>query len=371
MITKSKMYCLGIETSCDDTSLAIVENGRLVGQSTASQTDLHALFGGVVPEMASREHARYIGPLCDRLLRDCGLTAEDIHVVAAARGPGLLGSLLVGVAFAKTLALGINATFIGVNHLHAHLLAVGLEQRLEYPALGLLVSGGHTHLYRIESPTQCALLGKTLDDAAGEAFDKAGKMLGLPYPAGRHIDMLAEKGTPAPRMFPRPYLDNATLDFSFSGLKTAMATYLASCGERGTSWSAATGVPDLPEGDALAWLADVCASYRLAVVETLTAKTERALTRKELGDVKSLILAGGVAANALLRERMQALAAKYGKLFFVPSKELCTDNGAMVAYLGWQLASQGYAHDLDMEAIPRGRRIPDDMRLISQFNCSS
>ena len=355
------MLCLGIETSCDDTSLALVEDGLLLAQSTASQVDLHALFGGVVPEMASREHARLIGPLFDKLLRDAGLSARDIALVAVARGPGLLGSLLVGVAFAKALALGLGARFLGVNHLHAHLFAAGLERPLIFPALGLLVSGGHTHLYRMEGPLDILPLGRTLDDAAGEAFDKAGKMLGLPYPAGRHIDELANMGTPSPRLFPRPYLDNDSLDFSFSGLKTAMQTYLASHGEIRIRWDAGSGCLEQLAPEQKNALADVCASYRLAVVETLIAKTRNALLRPQMRDIQSLVLAGGVAANSLLRESMEGLASEKGLPCIAPSPALCTDNGAMIAYLGWLLGTMGQGHGLDMEAVPRGRPIPRDM----------
>lgn len=355
------MLCLGIESSCDDTSLALVRDGKLVGQTSSSQAELHALFGGVVPEMASREHARFIGPLFDKLLADTACQASDIDVVAVARGPGLLGSLLVGVAFAKALALGLGAAFVGVNHLHAHIFAAGLEQTLAFPSLALLVSGGHTHLYRVEGPRNLIALGKTLDDAAGEAFDKAGKLLGLPYPAGRLIDELANEGSPDPKLFPRPYLNNDTLDFSFSGLKTSMSVFLASRPGLSATWEAGTGETVLPSGEARSDLADVCASYRLAVVETLAAKVERALERKDMRDVQGLILAGGVAANSLLRECMRDRAKRGRLAFFAPTPPLCTDNGAMIAYLGWLLAEQGCGHDLDMEAIARGRKVPDDL----------
>ena len=355
------LLCLGIETSCDDTSLALVKDGRLVGQATSSQVELHALFGGVVPEMASREHARLIGPLCDKLFYDAGVSPDAVDVVAVARGPGLLGSLLVGVAFAKAFTLGRGTRLVGVNHLHAHLLAVGLEQELCFPALGLLVSGGHTHLCRMESPVVMPVLGRTLDDAAGEAFDKAGKMLGLPYPAGRHIDELANEGRASATLFPRPYLDNDTLDFSFSGLKTAMSVYLAAHGKPGANWDPASGETILPQGEARATLADLCASYRLAVVETLIAKTRKALESGGMGDIAALALAGGVASNSLLRQSMRDLAARFGKRFLAPSPALCTDNGAMIAYAGWLLARQGLCHSLDLEAVPRGRAVPDDM----------
>ncbi|MDL2207320.1 tRNA (adenosine(37)-N6)-threonylcarbamoyltransferase complex transferase subunit TsaD [Desulfovibrio sp. OttesenSCG-928-F20] len=356
------MLCLGIETSCDDTSLALVRNGRLLGQATAGQADLHALFGGVVPELASREHARLIGPLYDRLLEESGVSPGDLDVIAVARGPGLLGSLLVGVAFAKALALGMAVPLVGVNHLHAHIFSAALERPLPLPALALLVSGGHTHLYLVLGPNAFECLGKSLDDAAGEAFDKAGKMLGLPYPAGRHIDELAEEGRADPALFPRPYLTNDNLDFSFSGLKTAMQTRLS--GQSNAAWDALTGDMILPKGLKRQEMADLCASYRLAIVDTLLTKTQRALHDPRLRDAKSLILAGGVAANSLLRRRMAELARLTGIEFVSPSPELCTDNGAMIACLGGLLAAKGLGHDLDLASVPRGRAIPDDMRAI-------
>lgn len=351
--------CLGIESSCDDTSLALVRQGRLVEQVTAGQGELHALFGGVVPEVASREHGRFIGPLFDRLLAQSGVNASDLGLVAVARGPGLLGSLLVGVAFAKALALGLGIPLLGVNHLHAHVFSAGLEKPLPLPALALLVSGGHTHLYRVTGPDALQCLGKSLDDAAGEAFDKAGKMLGLPYPAGRLMDQLAEEGKASPDMFPRPYLANDNLDFSFSGLKTAMHTRAGA--QREAAWDALTGDGKLPTGQARQDLADLCASYRLAVVDTLAVKTCRALDDKRMADAKALVLAGGVAANSLLRQRMAAIAAQRGVEFICPPLSLCMDNGAMIAYLGGLLAEKGLEHALDMPSIPRGQAVPDDM----------
>lgn len=361
------MLCLGIESSCDDTSLALVQDGRLIDQVASSQVDLHALFGGVVPEMASREHARFIGPLFDTLIKKNRISPQQIDLIAVARGPGLLGSILVGVSFAKALSLGLNVRLIGVHHLHAHLFAAGLEQQLRLPALGLLVSGGHTHLYRIETPDKFSLLGKTLDDAAGEAFDKAGKMLGLPYPAGKHIDVLADEGVPDSGFFPRPYTDNAFLDFSFSGLKTSMAVFLKKHPELQLGWDARTGLlKEMPERKRKA-IADVCASYRMAVADTLAIKTRLALQLPEMQDIQSIILAGGVAANTLLRKTMQSIAKDKGLRFTVPSFALCTDNGAMIAYMGWRLALLGFEHSLTMEAIPRGKRMPQDMtRMLGQ-----
>ena len=348
------MLCLGIESSCDETALALVEDGKLVEAVLASQADVHALFGGVVPELASREHYRFVGALFDELLHRSGRASAEIDLIAAARGPGLLGSLLVGVAFAKGLALGLSKPFLGVNHLHAHLLAVGLEHDLRFPALGLLVSGGHTHIYRIESPWDCQLLGRTLDDAAGEAFDKVGKFLGLAYPGGKLMDALARAGSAKTTLFPRPYLDNDNLDFSFSGLKTA-ATGQAAQLLAGQEWPRPlTDIVDAPQV-----LKDYCASFNLAVVDTLCAKTKRALDRNP--DLKTLIMAGGVACNSLLRDRICQLMESRGGAAFIPSGQLCTDNAAMIAHAAWLLGKSGYRHRLNMETIPRGKAIPNDM----------
>ena len=351
------MLCLGIESSCDETGLALVEDGRLLEAVLATQADMHGLFGGVVPELASREHYRFMGPLFDELMRRSGRSPAELDVVAVSRGPGLLGALLGGVAFAKGLSLGTGARLVGVNHLHAHLLAAGLEGRLAFPALGLLVSGGHTCIYRMDSPEAFTALGRTLDDAAGEAFDKVAKMLGLPYPGGRLLDGLARRGRADAALFPRPYMDNDNLDFSFSGLKTAVGQYVAAH-------------PDVLEfarplrhaDDAPAALCDLCASFNLAVVDTLCLKLERALRRHD--DVRHLVLAGGVAANSLLRARLEMLARQHGCELRMPSPALCTDNAAMVAYTGWHLAAAGWEHGLDCEAVPRGRALPHDMRRV-------
>ncbi|EGB13480.1 metalloendopeptidase, glycoprotease family [Pseudodesulfovibrio mercurii] len=352
------MRILGIETSCDETAVAVVEDGRLLGERLATQVDTHALFGGVVPEIASREHLRVLPRLYRRLMAETGLDAGDLDGVAVARGPGLLGSLLVGVSFAKGLSLASGADLIGVNHLWAHLLAPGLEGELRFPALGLLVSGGHTHIYRISSPTEFELLGRTLDDAAGEAFDKTAKMLNFPYPGGRFIDQLAQEAEPDTDLFPRPYIDNPTLDFSFSGLKTAVANYVADHPELVFGTMAdPQAVADLP-GERRAALARVCASFNWAVADTLRIKVERALKRE--GRMESLIVAGGVAANTGVRRAMGVVAEAFGIGLTLPGLSLCTDNGAMVAYAGWQLARAGYRHGLDLEAIPRGRIVPQD-----------
>lgn len=362
------MLVLGIETSCDETAFGLVEDGRPRHGLLHSQTAVHALFGGVAPEIASREHYRIIGPLFDRFLEEAGCTVADLDAVAVARGPGLLGSLLVGVAFAKALCLGADLPLIGVNHLHAHLLAAALDAEPAFPALGLLVSGGHTNLYHIRSPREFAPLGRTLDDAAGEAFDKAAKMLSLPYPGGRCLDALARRArkegwsaSARDVRFPRPYLDNETLDFSFSGLKTAMGRYLETRPElkggapAGENW--AKHPQEAPQA-----LCETALAFTDAVVETLTAKTARALARlrKEGETIRSLIVAGGVAANSFLREAAGELAAREGVALCMPSPQLCTDNGLMIACAGWCQAQAGRFHPLEMAAVPRGCPVPDD-----------
>jgi N6-L-threonylcarbamoyladenine synthase len=359
------MLVLGVETSCDETGLALVRDGALVAEVLASQTDMHAVFGGVVPEIASREHQRVLPGLYAEPLGKAGLSATAIDAVAVARGPGLLGSLLVGLSFAKGLCVGTGAALIGVNHLHAHLLAPGLERELAFPALGLLVSGGHTHLYRMDSPTRFTLLGRTLDDAAGEAFDKVAKLLNLPYPGGRYLDELGQGGQADPQLFPRAYVHNDNLDFSFSGLKTAVAEHLAA--RPGLAYAAMPDAGLLRQRGARALaanpdeLARVCASFNLAVAETLRIKVERALDRQgnETG-LRSLVVAGGVAANSFVRAAMAALAAARGLELFLPRPALCTDNAAMVAYAGWQALRAGYRHGLDLESVPRGRAVPED-----------
>ncbi|MBU1039950.1 MAG: tRNA (adenosine(37)-N6)-threonylcarbamoyltransferase complex transferase subunit TsaD [Proteobacteria bacterium] len=365
------MLVLGVETSCDETGLALVRDGKLVCEVLASQTDMHAVFGGVVPEIASREHLRMLPLLLqDLLAKACASTPElgltDIDAIAVARGPGLLGALLVGLSFAKGLCLGTGARLIGVNHLHAHLLAPGLEAELSTPALGLLVSGGHTHLYHMaaspDGPTRFRLLGRTLDDAAGEAFDKVAKLLNLPYPGGRYLDELAQGVEPDTRLFPRAYISNDNLDFSFSGLKTAVAEEL---GKRPHLTLAKMPTADeLRAHGALALsrhgeeLGLIAASFNWAVSETLRIKVERALDREP--GVLGLVVAGGVAANSFVRKTMTSLAEQRRLALHLPGLALCTDNAAMIAHAGWQALRGGYAHGLDLESVPRGRAVPED-----------
>ncbi|WP_319759621.1 tRNA (adenosine(37)-N6)-threonylcarbamoyltransferase complex transferase subunit TsaD [Maridesulfovibrio sp.] len=351
------MLCLGIESSCDETGLALVRDGKLIAEKLASQVDVHALFGGVVPEIASREHLRALPVLMRELLREQNLTTDDIDVVSVARGPGLQGCLLMGLSFAKGLVLSTRARLAGVNHLWAHLTAAGLEQELQYPSLGLLVSGGHTHIYLIEGPLEFTLLGRTLDDAAGEAFDKTAKSLNLPYPGGKLVDDLGRQGVVNKKLFPVPYVNNDNLDFSFSGLKTAVATYV---NQHSHLRLDVMGQPDDRDEDpAIAQeRKNMLASFNYTVGRTLEVKVKRALERNR--GVKSLIVAGGVAANSVVRSVMAGVADKFSIPLVLPPMHLCTDNGAMIAYAGYLMAEAGCWHDLDLDAIPRGRVVPCD-----------
>jgi N6-L-threonylcarbamoyladenine synthase len=310
-------HVLGIETSCDETAAAVVAEGRrCLSSVVSSQVDLHAKFGGVVPEIASRAHLELLTPAVSEALREAG---TRVDAVAATVGPGLVGSLLVGVSEAKALSLVWGVPFVGVNHLEAHLYAAWLaEEEPRMPVLVLLVSGGHTMLVAIDEHGRYRLLGQTIDDAAGEAFDKVARFLGLGYPGGPAIDAAARRGDPGAIAFPRPMLDEG-LDFSFSGLKTSVVTYVRSH-------------PDVSSED-------VAASFQQAVVDVLVAKARRAVA--EAG-ARSVCLAGGVAANSVLRRRFQAACEEDGVPAFLPGRELCTDNAAMVAAAGWWvLAREG------------------------------
>lgn len=354
---------LGIETSCDETALALVDGGKLIAERIATQIDAHALFGGVVPELASREHLRVLSPLLDELLNEAGVALADVQNIAIARGPGLLGSLLVGMSFAKGLALATGARLVGVNHLWAHLTAPALAEDIQYPALGLLVSGGHTQTYCIRTPLDFQVLGRTLDDAAGEAFDKAAKSFNFPYPGGKYIDILGQLSEPDKKMFPRPYVNNDNLDFSFSGLKTAVVNFVDAHPHLRLPKMPGPGenVQDLlKEAGILDEFAHACASFNWAVADALRIKVDRALTQVKDEGIRSLVVAGGVAANSVIRQTMIEVAKAHKLHCVLPPLNLCTDNGAMIAVLGERLAEAGLRHDLNLEAIPRGRAIPWD-----------
>ncbi len=356
------MLVLGIETSCDDTGLALVDEKGLVASVMASQVPLHALFGGVVPELASREHARLIGPLFDKLLSESGKKLSDIDRIAVTRGPGLLGSLLVGVAFAKSLALAAGIPLIGVNHLHAHLLVTDLENKLTFPALGILVSGGHTHLIKMNSPHDMQVLGKTLDDAAGEACDKFGKMLGLPYPGGMYLDKLGQLGKIDKNLFPRPYTKNENCDFSFSGMKTAAALWLEQ------HKNAQLALPPLGQNysddffeNANEEAKNGAASYLYSMADTLVIKARRVL--KEFSPT-CIVVAGGVAANSFVRKQLAEFASENHLPLYIPKNKFCSDNGIMVAHTGLLLVKMGLYHDENLTAIARGKPIPNDYRVM-------
>ncbi len=352
------MIVLGFESSCDETACALVNDGRLIAERIASQADLHSLFGGVVPELASREHLRLVHRLHQQVLADTGISSQEIDAVAVARGPGLLGSLLVGLSYAKGVALALDVPLVGINHLHAHLLVAELSQPVAYPALGVLVSGGHTQTVLMQSALHFEVLGKTLDDAAGEAFDKAAKALNLPYPGGRLIDMLGQQVEPDKHLFPRPYIDNDNLDFSFSGLKTAVSSYV----EHHPHLRLET-MPSSPDAEILSSLPGelkiVCSSLMWSIADALRIKVERALKHQD--SIQSIIVAGGVAANSRIRSTLAEVASAHHLTFHAPPTALCMDNAAMIAYAGWKWHKEGYYHSLSLDAVARGGKIPDDM----------
>ena len=328
------LLVLGLETSCDETAAAVYDGRRgLLGATLFSQVDLHAAYGGVVPELASRDHVRKLVPLIRSVLAESGVKLEDLEGVAYTAGPGLAGALLVGASVAQGLAWSRGIPSVGVHHLEGHLLAPMLEtQHPEFPFLALLVSGGHTLLAEVASQGDYRILGSSLDDAAGEAFDKTAKLLGLPYPGGPELARIAESGRPGRFKFPRPMLDRPGFDFSFSGLKTAVVV----------------AVRGLELDDQVR--ADVARAFEEAVVETLEVKCSRALSATGL---KTLVVAGGVGANRLLRERLQALGNRTGVRVYYPRPEFCTDNAAMIAYAGHQRLAAGQRDSLAIRAAAR------------------
>ena len=333
------MRILGIETSCDETGVAIYDEEKgLIANQLHTQIALHADYGGVVPELASRDHIRKLAPLLQAALQEANLTAKDIDGVAYTSGPGLVGALLVGSTVARSLAYAWNIPAIGVHHMEGHLLAPMLEENPPYfPFVALLVSGGHTQLVRVDGVGRYELLGESIDDAAGEAFDKTAKLLGLDYPGGAALARLALKGTPNRFAFPRPMTDRPGLDFSFSGLKTFAANTLHQVmQEEG----------ELTEQSK----ADIAYAFQEAVVDTLAIKCKRAL--KQTG-LKRLVIAGGVSANKQLRQTLAELMQQLGGEVFYPQLQFCTDNGAMIAYAGFLRLKQGQQQDLAIEVRPR------------------
>jgi len=310
------MLVLAIETSCDETAAAVVRDGReILSSVVSSQIAIHALYGGVVPEIASRKHLETISPVITQALREAGVGLSAIEGIVVTRGPGLSGALLVGLSIAKALAFSCGIPFVGVHHIEGHIFASFLNQPVEFPFLALVVSGGHTHLYHVEGFGRYTTLGRTIDDAAGEAFDKSGKIMGLEYPAGARIDSLAQGGNAAAVHLPRPMINDGTLRFSFSGLKTALMQHVAKH-------------PVTIPGQAAS---DLCASFQKAVCDVLAAKTLAAL---EQTGARRLVVAGGVACNSGLRSTMARLAREQGIELHIPGPALCGDNAAMLAVAG-------------------------------------
>ena len=333
------MRILGIETSCDETGVAIYDEEKgLVANQLHTQIALHADYGGVVPELASRDHIRKLAPLLPAALKEANLTPEDINGVAYTSGPGLVGALLVGATVARALAYAWNVPAIGIHHMEGHLLAPMLEENPpHFPFMALLVSGGHTQLVRVDGVGRYELLGESIDDAAGEAFDKTAKLLGLDYPGGAALARLALNGTPNLFAFPRPMTDRPGLDFSFSGLKTFAANTLHQVLQEEGNLSEQSK-------------ADIAHAFQEAVVDTLAIKCKRAL--KQTG-LKRLVIAGGVSANTQLRQTLAELMQQLGGEVFYPQPQFCTDNGAMIAYTGFLRLKQGQQQGLAIEVRPR------------------
>jgi N6-L-threonylcarbamoyladenine synthase len=332
------MRVLCLETSCDDTGAGIVEDGRLLAHVVRSQ-EIHVEYGGVVPELASRAHITLLPKVVDEVLANASLTLDDIDAVAATAGPGLVGSLLVGLEFAKGLAMARGIPFAAVNHVEAHLLSPALEHEVPSPAIGMVASGGHTEIYHLPETGRFVRLGSTRDDAAGEAFDKVGKLLGLPYPGGPEVDRLAREGDSGAIAFPVARLGSDTLDVSMSGLKTAVKLLVEK-----------EPAPIPPQR-----IRDIAASAERAVVTALIERLSLALDRHP---ARALLLAGGCACNTLLRSEAARLAASRGIPALFPSPPLCRDNGAMIAYAGWLRLSTGRASPLTASAIPNLDAIP-------------
>jgi len=327
------LLVLGIESSCDETAAAVVQDGKLLSNVIASQIKDHSAYGGVVPEIASRKHIEAISPVIAQAMADADLTLKNLDGIAVTRGPGLIGSLLVGLSAAKALAYGLNIPFVGVNHLEGHITASFLaDKKPQFPFTALVVSGGHTNVYLVKNYHEFQLLGQTRDDAAGEAFDKAAKLLDLGYPGGVVIDKMAKVGNPRAFDFPRAMKNS--LDFSFSGLKTSLLTMFKKRGGHISS-------EELP---------DVVASYQEAIIDVLVDKTLRAAGEH---NIRQVVVCGGVAANSRLRLRFAEATARTGMELFIPPMILCTDNAAMIAALGEIMLKSGRSDSLDLNAISR------------------
>ncbi len=331
------MLVLGLETSCDETGVALYDSEHgLLADALFSQIDLHRVYGGVVPELASRDHVKRMLPLIRQVLAQGGREASQIDAVAYTAGPGLVGALLVGASCAQAMAFAWGVPAVGVHHMEGHLLAPMLEEQPPaFPFVALLVSGGHTQLVRVDGIGRYELLGESVDDAAGEAFDKTAKLMGLRYPGGPEIALLAERGTPGRFVFPRPMTDRPGLDFSFSGLKTSTLTTWQQCRNAGD--------------DGEQTRCDIALAFQQAVVETLTIKCRRALQQTGLNN---LVIAGGVSANQALRQSLERMLGELNGQVFYARPRFCTDNGAMIAYAGCQrlLAGQQDGPQISVQA---------------------
>lgn len=335
MKEEKDILILAIETSCDETAAAVVKNGREVCSNViSSQIELHKLYGGVVPEIASRKHIEKINPVIEEALREAGVTLKDIDAVGVTYGPGLVGALLVGVSEAKAISYAGGLPLVGVHHIEGHIAANFIEHKeLEPPFPCLVVSGGHTHLVIVEDYGKFRILGRTRDDAAGEAFDKVARAIGLGYPGGPKIDRIAKEGNPEAILFPRAHVADAPYDFSFSGMKSAVLNYLNGCSMKGMEVSQA----------------DVAASFQKAVVDVLV---ERAMLAVQEYGFERLAMAGGVASNSALRAAMKQACEKRGVKLYYPSPVLCTDNAAMIGAAAYYEYKNGTRSGLDLNAVP-------------------
>ncbi|MBQ4595469.1 MAG: tRNA (adenosine(37)-N6)-threonylcarbamoyltransferase complex transferase subunit TsaD [Firmicutes bacterium] len=330
-----KILTLAIESSCDETAAAVIAEGReVLSNIISSQIEIHKQYGGVVPEIASRHHLNNVNTVVDQALEEAGVTIDDVDMIGVTYGPGLVGALLIGLATAKAYALAADKPLIGVHHIHGHICANYIQHKeLEPPFMALVISGGHTNIVEVEDYNTCRVLGGTRDDAAGEAYDKVARVLGLGYPGGPLIDKIAREGDPEAVEFKRVFLEKGSLDFSFSGIKTGVLNYINSEKQAGREIS----VPD------------VAAGFQAAVLDVIVAKTVGAAV--DMGKDK-IVLAGGVAANSMLREMLEKECAKHGLKLYYPAPVLCTDNAAMIGCAAYYKYMAGERDDLTLDAIP-------------------
>lgn len=341
-------YILGIETSCDETAAAVLKDGRhLLSGVVGYQWEIHGRYGGIVPELACRRHVEVIYPITEEAVKKAGITLKDLTAIAVTSGPGLIGALLVGVSFAKSLSYALKIPLVSVNHLEGHLWAISLEKRIQRPFIGLVVSGGHTNLYIVEDIGMYRLIGSTFDDAAGEAFDKVAKVLGLGYPGGPAIEKYAASGNARAIAFPRALLKKKGFDFSFSGIKTAVISYVRDK----YAVSHIDEIPGVLKGEERV-KADIAAGFQQAVVDILVSKTIDAACATGINRV---VISGGVACNKLLRNEMDLRAQKHKIKVYVPGAKYCTDNAGMIAWLGYKYYKKGIVADLRLNPDAQAR----------------